>query len=149
MNVVGFSIYPNPTTPNVIKESTMITPQSATPCPTPLTDQPTQWPKLYFLPETHYVQRQRAANSPEYNPGPQPVIIDYRTTRTKPPHETRLQRFLRQEVEILQDVCADAWRAIKQAGRDMVRWLVRWIVTPVSIACAIWVPIGNPMDLPL
>jgi hypothetical protein len=123
--------------------------QTATTCPTQLTDQPTHWPKLYFLPQTHYVKRQRAANSPEYNPKPQPDIAHHRVTRTAHPHETRLQRFLRHEVEVLQGVIADTWRAIKQAGRTMVRWLARWIVTPLSIACAIWIPLGNPMDLPL
>jgi hypothetical protein len=123
--------------------------QVAIPHPAPLTDQPTTLPKLHFLPQTHYIQRQRAANSPEYNPSPQPAILNHRATRTKPPHEARLQRFLRQEVEILQDICADAWTGLKQAGRAMVRWLARWIVTPLSIACAIWIPIGNPMDLPL
>jgi hypothetical protein len=130
------------------EESTMSRQQPASPCPAQLTDQPTHWPRLYFLPETHYVKRQRAANSPEYNPRPQPAIPDQRATRTKPPHETRLQRFLRLDVEVLQDICADAWRAIKQAGRAMVRWLARWIITPLSIACAIWIPIGNPMGLP-
>jgi hypothetical protein len=114
-----------------------------------LINQPTTWPRLYIVPQTHYVQRQRAANSPEYNPRPQPAILDYRATRTTPPHETRLQRFLRHEAEILQEVIADTWKAIKQAGRDMVRWLARWVITPLSIACAIWVPIGNPMALPL
>jgi hypothetical protein len=127
----------------------MITPQPASSCPTQLTDQPTHWPRLYFLPQTHYVKRQRAANSPEYSPKPQPDIAHHRTTRTTPSQETQLQRFLRREVEVLQDICADAWTGLKQAGRDMVRWLVRWIITPLSIACAIWIPIGNPMDLPL
>jgi hypothetical protein len=136
---------PHPTN----EESTMNAQPTKTPRPTLFTDQPTNWTRLYFLPQTHYVQRQRAANSPEYNPKPQPDIAHHRTTRTKPPHETRLQRFLRQEVEILQEEIADIWRAVKQAGRDMVRWLARWIVTPLSIACAIWIPTGNPMDLPL
>jgi hypothetical protein len=117
--------------------------------PAQLVDQPTHWPKLYFLPQTHYVTRQRAANSPEYDSKPQPDIAHHRTARTTPSLETRLQRFLRHEVEILQEVIADSWRAAQEAGRDMVRWLVRWIITPLSIACAIWVPMGNPMDLPL
>jgi hypothetical protein len=126
----------------------MIT-QSATPRPTPLADQPTTWPRLYFLPQTHYVQRQRAANSPEYNPRPQPVIAHHRATRIEHPHETQLQRFLRQEMEILQEVIADIWIAIQQAGRDMVKWLAWKVIFPLSVACAIWVPMGNPMDLPL
>jgi hypothetical protein len=123
--------------------------QTAMPHPARPTNKRDNSPRLYSLPETHYVRRQRAANSPEYDLKPQPHIAHHRTTRTKPPHETRLQRFLRQEVEILQDICADAWRAIKEAGRDMVRWLARWVITPLSIASAIWIPIGNPMDLPL
>jgi hypothetical protein len=55
----------------------MITQQPATPSPTPLTDQPTHWPKLYFLPQTRDVKRQRAANSPEYNPSYQLSAPDH------------------------------------------------------------------------
>jgi hypothetical protein len=134
--------------PHTIKESIMIT-QPATPRPTRLTDQSTTWPLFFILPQTHYVQRQRAANSPEYRPKPQPDIAHHRTARTTYPHENWLQAILRREVEILQEAIADIWIVVQEAGRAMVKWLAWKVVFPLSVACAIWVPIGNPMDLPL
>jgi hypothetical protein len=52
-------------------------------------------------------------------------------------------------MEILQETCADAWAALKQAGRDTVHWLARWVILPLSVASALWVPAGNPAALPL
>jgi hypothetical protein len=126
----------------------MATP-TAIPCPIPLTDQPTLWPTLYLLPQTHYVQRQRAANSPEYRPTPQPDIAHHRATRIEHPHENWLQAILRREVEVLQEAIADFWRALKQAGRDMVRWLAWKVVFPLSVASSLSVTSIHPMDLPL
>ena len=124
--------------------------QTAVTHPAQLTEQPIHWwPRLYFLPRTHYVQRQRAANSPQYNPRPKAEMFDYEATSTEPPHENWLQAMLRRELEMFQEACADAWTGLKQAGRSVVRWLAWKVMFPLSIACAIWIPAVSPMKLPL
>ena len=106
------------------------------------TNQPTGWPCLYLIPETITIPPQRpASNAPLYQ---EPVLIQLKT-----PHESNLHRFIRIEKEIFQETCADAWAALKQAGQDAIRWVARWVILPASIACAIWVPLSNPAELPM
>jgi hypothetical protein len=105
-------------------------------------DQPANFPRLYFIPETTTTPLQHpASNDPAYHQSPQ--------THINPPKETQLHKFLRQEKEIFQETCADVWAALKQAGRDTVHFLARWIILPLTVASALWVPAGNPAALPL
>ena len=105
-------------------------------------NQPANFPRLYFLPITSTVPSQHpASNNPAYHQS-KPTII-------KPPKETLLQKYLRQEKEIFQATCADAWATVKQAGQDTVHWLARWVILPLSVASALWVPAGNPAALAL
>ena len=105
-------------------------------------DQPTGWPRLYLIPETITIPPQRpASNAPVYH---EPVLI-----KLNPPLESKLHRFICIETEIFQETCADAWAALKEAGRDTIRWVARWVILPASIACAIWVPFSNPAELPM
>jgi hypothetical protein len=78
-----------------------------------------------------------------------PTFHQCSPTRIKPPQETRLQKYLRQEMEIFQEVCADARAAITQAARDAVHFLARWVILPLSVASMFWIPIANPAALPL
>ena len=105
-------------------------------------DQPTNFPCFYLIPDTTTAPIQRpACNDPTFH--------QCSPTRIKPPQETRLQKYLRQEMEIFQEVCADARAAITQAARDAVHFLARWVILPLSVASMFWIPIANPAALPL
>jgi hypothetical protein len=105
-------------------------------------DQPTNFPRFYLIHETSTLQVPNpASNNPAYHQSP--------PTHIKAPQETKIQKFIRHEKEIFREVCIDTWTAIKQAGRAAVRWLVRWVVLPLSVASTFWISIGNPAELPL
>ena len=109
--------------------------------PVPI-NQPTNFPRFYLIPETSTHQiPSPASNNPIYRQSP-PKRID-------PPPESAFRKYARQEKEIFQEVCADAWAAIKQAGRDTARWLTWWIILPLSIASTLYIPSIHPMELPL
>jgi hypothetical protein len=109
---------------------------------TPFTDQPTHWPTLYFLPQTRYVKRQRAANAPEYNPRPQPAMPDYGPTSKKP-------SYLQRGINTLTAARRKAWLSLKQFGRQIVRKLVKWCLLPLAIAaCFVMVDVA-PAELPV
>jgi hypothetical protein len=116
--------------------------QPATPRPTLFTDQPTHWPKLYFLPETHYVKRQRATNAPEYNPRPQPATPDYRPTSKKPSY---LQRCTAKFTAARNK----AWLSLKQFGREVIHKLVKWCLLPLAIAACFAMVDVAPAELPV
>jgi hypothetical protein len=104
--------------------------------------QPDQFPRFYIIPETKYVpRRQRACNNPLYHQSQQ--------TRITSSQETAFQKYVRIEMEVFQEACADAWAAIKALGRATVRWLARWVVLPLSVASALYIPTIHPMDLPI
>jgi hypothetical protein len=104
--------------------------------------EPSSFPRFYLIPETSTHQDPSpASNNPAYHQSP--------PKRVKAPQETKIQKFIRQEKEIFREVCIDTWTAIKQAGRVAVRWLVRWVVLPLSVASTFWISIGNPAELPL
>jgi hypothetical protein len=103
-------------------------------------NQPAHFPTFYFIPETSTIPSQHPASN-------DPTFHQYSPTRIQPPQENRLQKFLRQEREIFQETCADAWTAIKQAGRDAAHGLARWVVLPLSIASALYIPSIHPMEL--
>jgi hypothetical protein len=63
-------------------------------------NQPEGFPRLYFIPETITVQAPRQArNDPNYQ-----LPVAPRPIRQQ---ETKIQKFIRQEKEIFQEVCAD------------------------------------------
>jgi hypothetical protein len=129
-----------PTT-NITKETIMNT-QSAIPCPKRLTDQPTHWPTLHFLPQTHYVQRQRAANAPEYNPSPQPAMPDYRPTNKK-------QSYLHRCTAKFTAARRKAWLSLKRFGREVIHCLVKWCLLPLAIAACFAMVDVAPAELPV
>ena len=111
-------------------------------------NQPTQFPRLYFIPETITVQAPyQACNDPSYQPSAAPRPIAKTQPTKKKEGETVIQKFIRQEKEIFQEVCADAWATIKQAGADTARWLARWVVLPLSVASTLHIPSIHPMEL--
>jgi hypothetical protein len=103
---------------------------------------PNAFPYFYLIPQTSAVHTPRPASN-------DPTFHQCSPTRIKPPKETLLHKFLRQEKEILQETCADAWTVSKQAGRDTVHFLAWWVILPLSVASMFWIPIGNPAVLPL
>jgi hypothetical protein len=105
-------------------------------------NQPEGFPRLYFIPEAITVQAPRqACNDSSYRPpiAPRPIHQE----------ETKIQKFIRNEKEIFQEACADAWAAIKAFGRSVVRWLVWRIFVPLSVVCALSSQLVSPMELPL
>ena len=105
-------------------------------------NQPTNFPRFYLIPDTTTAPIQHPASN-------EPTFHQYSPTCIKSPQETKLHKFLRQEKEIFQETCADVWAALKQAGRETAHFFARWVVLPLSLANALWVPAGNPAALPL
>lgn len=105
-------------------------------------NQPINFPRLYFIPETTTLPSQRPASNTPYYHQSQP-------TRITAPQEAAFRKSVRIEMEVFQKACADAWAAIKALGRATVRWLARWVVLPLSIACIFWIPFAGPAELPL
>jgi len=105
-------------------------------------DQPSNFPRFYLIPDTTTAPIQHPASN-------DPTFHQCSPTRINSPQETRLQKFLRQEKEIFQEICTDSWTEIKQAVTNAVHWLARWVILPLSVASMFWIPIGNPAALPL
>ena len=101
---------------------------------------PVDFPRFYLIPDTSTFQIPRPASNDPLHHQAQP-------TRIKPVTEPAFRKFARQEKEIFQEACADAWVAIKQAGRDTVQWLARWVVLPLSVASTLYIPSIHPMEL--
>jgi hypothetical protein len=140
--MAGFPQFPQVQQPtDSIKEPIMET-QTATPQPNRLTDQPTHWPLFYLLPLTHYVRRQRAANSPEYNPRPKAEVSDYRPTSKK---QTYYQRCI-QKLTATRD---KAWLSLKRFGREVARTLMKWCLLPLAIAACFSMIDAAPAELPV
>ena len=105
-------------------------------------NQPKNFPRLYFIPETiHADAPNQASNDPLYQQVPARV---YRRRWMQIPRPIRYFRQLRAR---FYKRCADAWSALKEAGRRVVRWLVWRVVLPLSVLCAIWLPFANPAEL--
>jgi hypothetical protein len=103
-------------------------------------DQPTHFPRFFLIPETTSIPSQRpASNDPGYNQSP--------STNINLPQENKLRNFLRPEKEIIQETCTDSWTEIKQTVTAAVHSLIRWVVLPLSIACALYIPSIHPMEL--
>ena len=105
-------------------------------------NQPTNFPRLYFLPETTTLPAQHPASNAPYYHQSQPTLIT-------PPQEPAFRKYVRLKMEAFKEACADAWAAIKALGRATVRWLARWVVLPLSIACTFWIDVAGPAELPL
>ena len=115
--------------------------QTAIPCAIPLDDQPTNWPLLVLFPNTHYVRRRRAANSPEYTTKPLPAMPDYGPTRKK-------QSYLQRGIDKLVAARKQAWLSLKRFGRKVVHSLVKWCVLPLAIATCFSMAEVSPAELP-
>jgi hypothetical protein len=103
--------------------------------------QPDQFPRFYKIPETKYApRRQRASNAPQYHQSPPPTPVSPRT-------ESAFRKYARIEREIFQEFCQDTWCTIKQLGRDLTHWLVRWVLTPLAISSSLFIPSIHPMEL--
>ena len=103
-------------------------------------NQPINFPRLYFIPETSTLPAQHpASNDPRYHQS-QPTPITS-------PQEPAFRKYARTNMEVFQKACADAWAAIKALGRALVRWLARWVVLPLSVASALYIPSIHPMEL--
>jgi hypothetical protein len=114
----------------------------AIPRPNQLTDQPTHWPLLYFLPQTHYVKRQRAANAPEYYPRPKAEVSDYEATSKK-------QTYYQRCIQRITTAREKAWESLKRFGREVARKLVKWCLLPLAIAACFSMVDVSPADLPV
>ena len=116
--------------------------QTALPQTTRQTDQPTHWPLFYLLPQTHYVKRQRAANSPQYNPRPKAEVPDYRSTSKK-------QSYYQRCIQRITAVRNKAWLSLKRFGREVTRKLMKWCVLPLAIAACLSMIHAAPAELPV
>ena len=109
--------------------------------PNRLTEQPTGWPLFYLLPQTHYVKRQRAANSPQYHPRPKAEVSDYKATGKKLSHYQRC----------IQNITAKrdkAWLSLRRFGREVARKLMKWCLLPLAIAACFSMIDATPAELP-
>jgi hypothetical protein len=105
-----------------------------------LIDQPTSWPLLYLLPQTHYVRRHRAVNAHEYSPRPKAEVFGYVATSKKP-------SLLQRGINRLTAARNKAWLSLKQLGREIVHALVKWCVLPLTIATCLSIVAAMPAEL--
>jgi hypothetical protein len=115
--------------------------QIAIPHPNRLTDQPTHWPLFYLLPQTGYVKRQRAANSPQHNPRPKAEVTHNEATSRK---QTYYQRII-QNITTTRD---KAWLSLNCFGRQVVHKLMKWCLLPLAIAACFSMIDATPAELP-
>ena len=140
MDMAGFPISPIPTFTQ--QKAPIMISQTALPHPNQLVDQPTLWPLFYILPLTHYVKRQRAANSPQYYPRPKAEVSGYVATSKKQGYYQRcIQKFTATRDK--------AWLSLKRLGREVARTLVRWCLLPLAIAACFSMVDVAPAELPV
>jgi hypothetical protein len=105
--------------------------------------QPDQFPRFYIIPETNCIpRRQRACNAHQYHQPPSLTLIS-------PSTETAFRKYARIEIEIFLEFLHDTRSAIKDLGRDLTRWIARWVIMPLAIISSLYVPAIHPMDLPI
>ena len=113
-------------------------------------DQPTDFPRLYFIPNTQEVTApRRSANEGCYRSPvvPRPIKQSIPTPKVK--RKNFIQRFIQRQKEKLHLACEKAWSATKSFGRSVVRWLAWRVFMPLSVIASLWVPSIFSMDLPL
>ena len=105
-----------------------------------LENQPAVFPRLYFIPPTETLPFLFSpANDPVYHYSPCPAPVS----------ENPVQRFIRQEKELLLQVVADARAAIIAAIRAAIHWLFWHIIVPLAVIASLYVSFANPAELPL
>ena len=114
---------------------------SAIPLPNHFTNQPAHWPLFYLIPETRYVKRQRAANSPQYH-RPEKVVTHHNGSPSM-----KLPYFQRITGKITA-ARNRAWLSLKRAGRRFTRLLVKWCLLPLAIAACFSMIDASPAELP-
>jgi hypothetical protein len=58
---------------------------------------------------------------------------------------TKLRGFLSQARQAISAV----WAQLKAFGRELVQKIFWRVILPLSVACALWVPVVSPAELPL
>jgi len=105
-----------------------------------LQNQTRDFPRLYFLPVTDTLtQRLNPANDPLFHYSPCPIPL-----RKHP-----IQRFIQQRKEDLQRLVADTCTAIITSIRATIRWLFWHVIVPLAVIASLWIPFGNPSELPM
>ncbi len=115
--------------------------QTALPQPHPITDQPNGWPPLFTLPQTRYVRRQRAANSPQYHPWKKPVRTDFGPT-------SQQQTYYQRCIKGITTATRRVWMTLKHFGRQVVHMLVMWCLLPLTVVVCFSMIDAAPAELP-
>jgi hypothetical protein len=104
-----------------------------------LENQPREWPRFYLFPSTVFIAlRLTPANDPLYYT-PSPALVS----------ENPVQRFIQQRKEDLQRLVADTCKAIITSIRATIRWLFWHVIVPLAVIASLWIPFGNPSELPM
>ncbi|MEP1472169.1 MAG: hypothetical protein ABJK25_14450 [Halieaceae bacterium] len=99
---------------------------------------PTHKARLYRIPETHYVRRQRAANQPTYVI-PRPIAP--RLPSSPPGYWSR-------ELEKFSAASTQAWIDLKATSRRLIHRAMRWIVIPMALISGFGIFAAEPAELP-
>jgi hypothetical protein len=115
-------------------------------------NQPKNFPRLYFIPDTTTVEAPRqASNDTGYHPlqnarhthiRPQPKLTSgFRLNVPRPIN------YIRQMKARFHQRCSEFWSEMKAAGRRAVRWLVWRILVPLAVLASLSIPIVTPAEL--
>jgi hypothetical protein len=105
-----------------------------------LENQPAAFPRLFFIPATASVPDiDIPANDPVYHHSPCPVPVG----------DNPVQRFIRQEKELLLQLVSEARAAIIAATRATIRWLFWHVAVPLAVIGSLYTSFANPAELPL
>jgi hypothetical protein len=105
-----------------------------------LENQPAVFPRLYFIPPTGTLPFLFSpANDPVYHQLPCPAPVS----------DNPVQRFIRQEKELLLQLVSEARAAIIAAIRAAIRWLFWHIAVPLAVIASLYVSFASPAELPL
>ena len=114
-------------------------PNHARPMADQLENQPANFPTFYLIPETHYVRRQRAANSHIYQ---RPTA----TTTSTPSSITSLP-YLQQQIAQFQEAAAKLTVEFKAGMRIVASRLCRWLLLPLAILACLVIAEATPAEL--
>lgn len=111
-------------------------------------DQPTNFPRLYFIPDTYEVHApRRSANDSAYMPPAVSQATIERTTTRKKKREPIIRGFIRRKKQAIRQARDRAWEAAKAFGRSVVRWLAWRVFLPLSVITSFWVSVAKPAEL--